>query len=179
MKNHFTLRTTITPALLHQTLLKGFGLALIGIFGLLYGSIYVDLSILQMWGFTLFIVSLGLIVMGLLPYRRLSRLQINPNKLCLVEPHQLEFYAQDRLLLIIPMEAIARLEYVANSSLYGIALWIKPTNSVIVKGFPEEVKNLKQQGQQQAGADLFFAYFNERSFEELMQWQKEEDMAED
>lgn len=174
MKNQFTLRTTLTPTFLHQTLLKGFGVALIGILGLLYGSIYADLSTLQTWGFTLFIVSLGLIATGLLPYRRLSRLQMNPNKLCLAEPHHLEFYAKGRLLLVIPMESIARLEYLSNPAPYGIALWLKPTHSSVVKGFPEDVKNLKEQGKQRAGADLFFPYFNQRSFEELVNWQKEE-----
>ncbi len=180
MKNQFTIRTTITPNLLHQTLLKGFGLALIGILGLLYGSIYADLLTLQMWGFTLFIVSLGLIAMGLLPYRRLSRLQMNPNKLCLAEPHHLEFYAKDRLLLVIPMESIARLEYVANPAPYGIAFWLKPTHSsVIVKGFPEDIRSLKEQGKKRAGADLFLPYFTQRSFEELMNWQKEEETFEE
>lgn len=175
MKSHFTLRTTISPQLLRHTLLKGFGLALIGILGLLYGSIYANLLTLQMWGFTLFIICLGLITMGLLPYRRLSRLQLKPNKLCLVEPDHLAFYARERLLLIIPMESIARLEYLSDPSKYGIALWLRPIppSPVILKGLQEDIKYLKEQGKERAGADLFFLYFNQRSFEELLNWQKE------
>ena len=177
MQDHSTLRTSIPSQLLKRTLMIGFSLALIGILGLLYGGIYAHLAELQFWGFTLFILSIGLITMGMLPYRRLTRLQLKPNELCMVAPDQLEYYSKGRKLLTIPLQSIDHFGYVNRYLVYGVTVWLKPDpkDPVLVHQGRSEVDVLRYKGQKLAGADLFFSYFNQRSFQELIDWQKAEE----
>ena len=69
------------------------------------------LPLLQKWGWLLFLFSLGLITIGLLPYRKLTRLQSKPNELRIVEQGYLEFWARGQCQLLFPLKDIERLQY--------------------------------------------------------------------
>lgn len=83
--SHFVLRSSIKSSLRKQTLTKG---CLFGIFGgivLLLSGSFVPLHPLEIWGFPLFLLSLGFITLGFLPYRLLSYLELHPHQLKVTE----------------------------------------------------------------------------------------------
>lgn len=174
VKESFIIRTTISSQLMKRTLFMGFFIAFIGILGLLLGGVFLSLSTLQIWGWTLFLLSLGFITWGLLPYRRLSRLQLKPNEFSLVDLDHVAFYAKGNKIMTIPLRSIGRLSYISHSTLYGVAFWLKPkpASPLIVHQNPQEVQALQQKGRR-LGADLFFPYFNQRAYDELVEWYQE------
>src|SRR5205085_1151009 len=98
-----------------------------------------------------------------------SRLQLNPNELVLTEKNLLSYYSKGKKILTLPLEAIAKTSYVSDHKNYGIAIWLKPNSSpVIIHQLPKEVEKLRHKGWETGQADLFFPYFNQRAYEELM-----------
>lgn len=176
IKNVLILRSSISSSLLRNTLLRGFAVAFFGILILLCAGSYLPVEFLHRWGWSLFLISLGLITLGMLPYRRLSRLQIKPNELILSDSNHIVFSQRGRELLTIPMQSIARMSYIFHPRLYGIALWLRPAplKPILVHQSPKEIENMRRLGQQLGNADLFFPYFNQRAYDELMDWQYEE-----
>ncbi len=84
--------------------------------------------------------------MGLLPYRKLARLEINPDKIVIQPDESLQYYVKGKNTLTIPLNSIAKVEYVEQSNGYGIILW-----------------------QKDSPGTFFFPYFTQSSFEELLQ----------
>ena len=177
MDKHLILKTSISTPLLRHTLFLGMLLASLGILGLILASVYIDLADMRRWGWLVFLICLGLITIGMLPYRRLVRVQMNPNELHLVDSNHLQYYSKGRSLLTLPFNSIAKVDYIDKKTLYGIAIWLKPppNQPVIVHQCRKMVDALRQQGQRLAEADLFFPYFNQRAFQELVEWQKNEE----
>lgn len=161
-----TLYTCVPSSFMQKTLLKGFLPALIGIVMLLYSGIFFNLAVLTSWGFFIFIMSLGLITVGLLPYRRLTRLASNPDKMVFSD-HVL-YYRKNRCVLDLPSQAIEKMEYFENGDVYGIGVWLKPE-------FKAQDTHTQQRAKNKFQSDLFFPYFSRRSFEELQHWSETED----
>jgi hypothetical protein len=174
-KEVLIIRSSISSPLLRSTLFQGFAIAFLGVLILLLAGSFLPVAFLHTWGWSLFLISLGLITVGLLPYRRLSRLQLKPNELILVNSNQVVFSLQGRKLLTLPLQSVSQISYISLSKLYGIAIWLKPAPlaPIIIHQLPEKVKKLRQQGQRMGNADLFFPYFNQRAYDELMDWQYE------
>lgn len=174
MKENLTIYSAISPTLIKTVLFKGSVIALLGIFILLLAGVFFPLSILQKWGWVPFLVSLGFVRWGLLPYRRLSHLQLEPYKLNVVGLNNLTLYFKGKKILAVPLQAISHMKYVNHPTLYGIAIWLKraPLPSVTIYQLAES-KKLQQIGQKKGKANLFFPYFNQRAYCELMQWQDE------
>ena len=138
------IRTSLSNRLIQRSLFTGFSLAFLGGLGIFAGGILMPLPLLQKWGWLLFLFSLGLITAGLLPYRKLTRLQNKPNEIRVMEQGDLEFWVRGQCKLLLSFGDIERLEYCEkNKDVFGIAVWMKE------------------------GAYFFFQYFSKRSFEEL------------
>lgn len=172
MKEFLILRSVISSELMKNVLFRGFAIAFAGMFLLLAAGVFIPFSILQYWGWIIFLLSLGLIAWGLIPYRRLSRLQLKPNELILSEGHLLSFNSKGNRVLSLPFQSIDKLSYVDHAQCYGIAVWLKssPHPLIVVYQF-KEVEKLKKKGREMGNADLFFTYFNQRSYKELVEWQ--------
>lgn len=175
MKETLIIRSTISSHLVKRVLFKGSTIAFLGIILLLIAGILIPPSILHEWGWALFFISIGLITLGLLPYRRLSRLQLKPNELVLINRNDIAFYFKGNLLLTLSLQSVAKTSYIDHPTQYGIAIWLKPASktSIAIHQLPEKIKKMQLQGQQIAQADLFFPYFNQRAYDELMEWQEE------
>jgi hypothetical protein len=144
MNNSSTLRTSISPSLLKWRLYLGSFLAGGGAFLLLFSSIYLSTSVLEKWGFLILILGLGLIAIGLIPYRKLQRLEVKPNELILSE-HGLAYYKGGRLEWKLPYDSIRSVTFFESSWRYGIYLDVE------------------------GRFDLFLPFFTKRSFQILEQ----------
>lgn len=175
IREYLIIRTTISRALSRHVLIKGFCIALLGIAALFAGGIFLPLPSLQKWGWLLFIISLGLIALGLLPYRRLVRLQLKPNELSLLDTEELTFKSRGRNKLTIPLESVSKMEYVDHPLNDGIAIWLihPPPSPVVVHESPKEIELIRKQGKENGNADLFFAHFNRHAYDELIEWLKD------
>lgn len=108
---------------------------------LVLGSILIPKETLEKWGIYLFFLSALLMAVGLVPYRRLQKLESNPNKIIINDSYLL--YIREEKTLSIPIEQIQSLEWVERTSIYGINLRLKN------------------------GQTKFLAFFSKRSFDEL------------
>lgn len=136
-----TLRTTVTSSMLKKTLMRGCIPAFVGILLIAIGGATLPPESLQFWGLPLLAIGLGLITYGLLPYRKLSRLQLNPDQIKVFDQDHLLYIKKGTPLLSIPCEAISNIDYLEEKDRYGIVL--------------------------HAGTALFLPYFSRRSYQEL------------
>ncbi len=130
------LRSTIRPELMRRTLFRGSLIAGIGIIFLVLAGIFLPVGLLSLWGIPIYLFSLGLVTWGLLPYRKLTRLEKKPEKICISNDGLLTYQN-----MIIPLLSIKSCEYIDDENRYGIKITLKG--------------DLKGQ---------FFPYFSERSF---------------
>lgn len=142
MNNSTTLRTSIDPTLLKWRLYLGTFLGGCGGVLLLLSSIYLSAQSLEKWGFLILMFGLGLIALGLIPYRKLQRLEVRPNELVISE-HGLIYYKSGELQWKLPFASIHSLSFQETAWHYGIALNVE------------------------GRFDLFLPYFTRRSFQIL------------
>ena len=175
MSDNDRLRSSISTQLVTRALFKGVVLSSLGICGMCYGGVFLTLSTLTQWGWLLYILSIGLITLGMLPYRRLIKLQLNPQELWLTTNHEVLYFSKKRKLLTLPLEAVESLEYIDTWNQYGIAVKLKSPiqRPIIVHERPEEVEKLRRGGASLNQPDLFFPYFSRYVCEELKSWQNE------
>jgi hypothetical protein len=180
VKEFLVVRSSISSALLKTTLLRGFAIAFIGICILLFAGSFLSVEFLHKWGWSLFLIALGFITLGLLPYRNLSRLQIKPNELILLNVNSIAYVQRGHKILTLPIVSIAQISYISypHSPVYGIAVWFKPSSveRIIIHQSLKEIDYMRKQGQKMGNADIFLPYFNQHAYDELMDWlfEKEE-----
>lgn len=164
-----TLRSSVTSQLMHKTLLQGTYLASTAILILLYAGIFMPADQLTPWGWLLYAIALGLITLGMLPYRKLTMLEKKPNEIRLVDHCRLDVCLQGIPTLAIPYKTIAKIAYMPTSSPYGIALTFKiPVEEKIVLLNPAFKATAYQESSlSMYGCDCFLPYFSRRSFELL------------
>lgn len=121
------------------------------------------------WGWLLYAVALGLITLGLLPYRKLTMLEKRPNEIRLVNNCRMDVCLQGIPTLSIPYKTIAKVAYLPNSSPYGIALTYKtPVEEKIVLLNPAfKATAYQEKSINMYSCDCFLPYFSRRSFELL------------
>jgi hypothetical protein len=173
VKEVLIIRASISSILLRNALFQGLTLGGMGILILVSAGIFMPVNSLHQWGWVLFLISFGLIAWGLIPYRHLACLQLKPYELTLTEDNLLAFYSKGKKILTLPLESIVQISYISHSKNYGVAIWLKPnpTSPVIIYQSPKEVEKLRYKGWQIGQADLFFPYFNQRAYDELIDWQ--------
>lgn len=123
-------------------LIQGSLLAILGALMLVFSGIFLPVVILKKWGLLIFLFSLGLIAAGLIPYRRLQRLEIKPDQLILLEKGLIYKKAGDQEWQF-SFDSIQSVDFVDNPWRYGILLRIENQ------------------------WDVFLPYFTRRSYDEL------------
>lgn len=154
-------RSSIKPRLMRHIILRGSIFAVMGSLIFLYAGIFMPVAILSAWGIPLLFIAGGLLAIGLLPYRRLSRLERKPDELAANES-SLIFHHLGRPVMTIPVTSIKRMAYLDHGNKYGIGLWLKDP-------LPEKIiiHDRRYKPDASFNADLFFSYFTERSYQEL------------
>lgn len=163
------LRSSIKPALKKSVLLRG---TLLGISGLalwLYGGIYLPINVLTVWGWPILILGGVLIIFGLVPYRKLTRVENKPNELILTDLEELNIYVEGIPFLKVDFENIEEMAYLDDEKRYGIGLWIKnpKTKHIIILHPLLDLNLYLKNTQKRYFCDIFLPYFSKRSFQEL------------
>lgn len=117
-------KTTIKDSLIRYYLFRGTILAGLGGGILLFTGVFLPLLSLSEMGIPIFLLGIGLITWGLLPYRRLWRLELNPCEL-VANDNYLALFHGERRLLYIPQKKIAKIQYFEGKHAYGLRLMLK------------------------------------------------------
>ena len=162
------IHSSIRPELKKQVLMRGSIFAGIGALLLLLTGAFLPLSLLKYWGWLIFLMSMGLITLGLLPYRKLTRLEKVPQAIE-IEKDRMVVYSDHKLLMAIPFSTIQNLEYIDKEGDYGIGIWLKHPieEKIILKSDKFDILNYTNLSRRKFGCDLMFPYFSKRGYEEL------------
>jgi len=165
MKDSITIRTSIKPELKRFLLIRGSLLALIGVGLLLYSGVSIEVETLSHWGLAIFLTSILLIAWGLVPYRQITKMEENPNKIVITDDEMLHYHRHGKDVLTFPLSAIKEAHYIEDMGVYGITLTVKekvpnPAISVIMQKFLFALKRRHK-------FDRFFPFFSERGTKQL------------
>lgn len=160
------IRSCIKPAFKKKMLLQGSWVAGLGAILLVLTAVFMPVATLKFWGFPIFVFAILFITFGLLPYRKLTRLELNPDVITMQET-QCTFTHRGCLLFTIPYAAIHKMEYLESSHDYGIGIWFYHPSSPKVIVYPKACVKNYQNKRCKEEADLFLPYFSQKGFEEL------------
>lgn len=132
-------RSAVSTQIKKSTLFRGTLLACIGMLILIGGSVFLSREQLSVYGFLLFIGGIAFVTWGMIPYRRLSRIENSPREIH-VDEKTWSYHVKGKKTMEIPRDSIKSINYFSHPSRYGICLRLKNSQQV------------------------FFPYFTERSF---------------
>ncbi len=156
-----TLYSSIRPALMRKTLLRGTFFSGSGAFIIVLGGTMLPLSQLEIWGMPILFTGLILVFLGMTPYRRLTKLELNPYTL-LIDGEKLFFQEGEKPLFSVLLATISSIDYVEKENIYGIALRIsRPLEKKHEKLKPRFANLAVKEGIE---AGLFFPYFFQKLF---------------
>ena len=157
IKETLIIRSSISAQFLKKILFGGFAIAFPGVLILLLPGIFMPQLTLQHWGWVFYLMGLGLITGGLLPYRRFSRLQLKPNELIVDDLNQIVYCSKGKKILTIQLQSVSKMSYVDHPRHYGILIWLKPMPiaPIVIHQSVKEAERLRLQGRQIGKADLF------------------------
>jgi len=171
MHETLILRSSVSSPLMRHVLFKGFSIAFVGILLLVLTGIYLPVTSLKAWGWLIFFFSLALIAWGLLPYRRLSRLQLKPDELIIANGDGLTYVSKGKKVLSFPLDSVRQISCINKPHYYGIAIYFKDSSHSPMTIYEVAVVEKLQRGRRKMKrGDLFFPYFNRRSYDELKDW---------
>jgi hypothetical protein len=155
------IRTTLSDFLMKRKLFTGFIIAFLGVIGMVSAGIYLPEPIMAKWGLIIYLLGFGLITLGLLPYRKLSRLQSKPNEIR-ISDHQLEFWAKDQCRLIIPLNSVKNITFNEIEGKGEINLYLNQWEPIYNRDLTKfNVLTDKK------NARIQLLYFSQRSYNEL------------
>lgn len=157
--------TSIDPIFKRRILLKGTFLAAIGAFILLAGGALIPASHLSLWGAPLVLLAIILIAGGLIPYRRLCKKELCPDRIEINE--SFHFFRKGRLILAIPFQAIASLSFVSTLSYYGLMIHLYPhcQQKIAIHFFIPELTHLRRSGRKKV--EIFLPFFSSGCVDKL------------
>lgn len=144
----------IKPSLKKRILMRGTVLAATGLIPIFYGSLFLGEKTLSTWGLPIFFLGLGLITLGMLPYRRLTRLEKHPDKLVVMADDTIHYYRRGKNPFTIPFSSIETISYMENGNNYGVRIHLKK------EWMETEKKTFKRQ--------IFFPYFSRKMVEQMI-----------
>ncbi len=161
--------TTIKPTLLRATLFRGTLFASIGVLLLIVVTTFLPVENMMTWGVISLLIGGGLMVYGLIPYRRLNRMENEPSELVLVDDEYLQLIIFGKQQYTIPLSMVEKTEYIEKGNEYGIGIWFAQDseNKVIVHNQRLNMANSLKRSRQKYGCDLFIPYFGRRSYTRL------------
>ena len=160
-----TLYSSIHSDLMKSSIFRGTFLGSFGIFLLLLGGNFMTASTLQIWGIPVFVGSLSLITVGLLPYKKLRTLELKPYKVTIENDDSFEFHLNKKKTITILFSEIEAISYKKAFNSYGIIINFKEK---YLKDNPS-LAFYSKQSKKTHGCDFFLPYFSKRSYNELLE----------
>lgn len=166
------LRSSVKSTMKRFVLFRGTFLAGLGAALMLFTGAFLPRGTLALWGLLCFGIGLGLITLGLLPYRRLTRLENKPFEI-LLSQGLLSFISKGIKKFSVPFASIEKTGFVDDRHQYGICLWLKKPaqEKVIVHDPGFDMAAFQNKSKAKHGCDLFLPYFSKRSYEEMRDFQ--------
>jgi hypothetical protein len=166
-----TIYTSVKPELLRKKLLIGTFLAGTGVILLAICGAYLSPDEMQVWGLPILAIGLGLIAWGMIPFRRLSYLEANPNQLTLTDGEYLQYNCRGVQQFTIPMRTIEKTDFIDSKGNYGIAIWLKSPapEPVVVHNRRLNMTEEQKHNRKNYGCDLFLPYFTRRKYTQIFQ----------
>ncbi len=165
--------TSISKEAVQKALRKGMFFASIGAFILVFAGVQLSVQQLGKWGGMLFLIGMGLITWGLLPYRKLSSMQLNPNRMMLNQSLEAVYFIKNQKALSFSIASIASSEWIVDQGIPGILVKFKETLTpplTIYSGI-KEAKKMRKRAKQRKG-DIFFPHFSQASFRIWQEWKE-------
>lgn len=161
--------STIKPTLLRAALIRGTFFASLGVLALIVATTYMSVEYMMTWGILLLLIGGGLMVYGLIPYRKLNRMENEPSELMLIDDEYLQLITFGKQQYTIPLSMIKKSSYIEKGNEYGIGLWFTqdPKNKAIVHNRRLDIDSMIKKSQQKYECDLFIPYFGRRAFTRL------------
>lgn len=129
-----TLYSSIKKELMQQQLVRGSAIAVFGAIILVFGGTWVPQNSLAYWGLPLFLVGIGLITWGMLPYRKLKQLEEHPY-VVKIENGTMHCFKSGREVYQLHLEQVKSVEYVDDERHYGIKIAMRPSESLFLPYF--------------------------------------------
>jgi hypothetical protein len=169
IRDSITIRTSIHPPVIRFLLMRGSILGLLGAIILLLGGSLLPAENLQHWGWFILLVGVGLITMGLLPYRKIKRVESKPNKL-IMDTESLHYVVRDKTVCTIPLASIAEMQYRPSRHHYGIKILLKKPLPSRVRFYNSHfnVRGWRNRSLRRYGCDLFLPYFSKEALGRLL-----------
>lgn len=169
MESKVQVYSGIRPALKRKILFQGSGKAIVGALMIVIGGAYLPPMVMKYLGLPSLALGALLIAWGLMPYRRLLRLEAQPLAL-LVEGDTLRYFVGSAPFSATPLSAIERISYCDEDvGRYGIAVDLKEGGRRQVTFQQNKIRAERyfEETQRQYACDLFFPYFTQRSYREI------------
>lgn len=163
------LRTSIAAELQRGRLLLGSAIAAPGILLMIWAS-FLSPQLLARWGVVFALLSILLIALGLIPYRRICRLQLHPNQIAL-EEENLTYVIGETPRFRLSKEGVREIAFLKERGGYGIGLWLHlPIEKKITVIDPRfDMQKFMNQSRRR-GCDLYLPLFSERAAAEIEEW---------
>lgn len=175
MRADESLKTTISSVVIKRLLMKGLFFAMIGIIGITLSGAFFSVPLLKNSGLLIYLGGMGLIIWGLLPYKKMLQLQLKPNEIRLYQNGEMQFFSKGKKIITIHVNSIQQIKYYENKINYGVLIWFTQSVTervVIHDGAKNEVDFMRKQGCATADADIFIPWFKEKSVNKITAWWK-------
>lgn len=162
--------SSVRSELKRRVLFKGTAFAIVGALLVLTSGLFLPPFWMQYFGFPLLIVGILCIAYGLMPYKRLTRLETQPHELVVTDDQNLHYAVRGQHVLTVPLQAIDRLSYCDEGvDRYGIALDLKRgmADQVTLQKKGASIDTYLTHMRRRYACDLFFPYFSQRSYREV------------
>lgn len=124
----FILRSSISSEFLKKILIKGTLISGLGMSILVLAGAFLPIESLQRWGIWIFAFAMGCTAWGLIPYKRLQKLQTSPDEIRVTEDHILHYVKNQKEVYRLPLSDIQKVRWIDKPNIYGICLELKSTS---------------------------------------------------
>lgn len=105
----------VIPHVKRRLLFRGVFLGGLGCLLFFYMGVFASLSLIEVWGLPAFFLAMGLIAWGLVPYKKISRLETHPHQV-IINDNELLFISTYGAKRVIPFDSV---EVLAGKMRYG------------------------------------------------------------
>jgi len=164
------LYSSVKPSLIRWMLFRALLLAGAGVLLLAYSGSFIPPQQLSVWGIPILLVGGALIYIGMVPYRRLVRVQDAPNELIVIGEKYLQYVERGVRQFSVPVVSIEKIAYRDSGGReYGLAITLKePLPEKITVHNPRlDILKFQKRSQKRQGCDLFIPYFSVRAYTRL------------